>query len=237
MQIGLEHYRHRPRTLSFTCPEQVFLKNITSAEASGYYILFKEGFLDDLLPAARMPEEFPFLSVTGTPVFEVAEAELAAVVALVHKMDEEVRADRPDRAKALQLYLYLLLLEAKRAYLRRGLDRPAPVAATSALAGRFQKLVGTHFLTTRTVAGYAALLAVSPNHLNKVVKEVTGKTASDSISEMLVQEAKSLLRYTDSSIAEIAYKLDFSDPASFNRFFKGGTGETPLAWRNRHLVS
>ena len=235
MQIGLEHYRHRPRTLAFTFPGQIFFKNNISADASGYYILFKEGFLDELLPAARVPEEFPFLSMTGMPLFQVTDDELSAMVALVYKMDEEMREDRPGRVRALQLYLYLVLLEAKRGYLRQGLDKPVPVAAGPALVGRFRKLVGANFLTMRTVADYAALLAVSPNHLNKVVKEVSGKTASESISEMLVQEAKSLLRYTDSSIAEIAYKLDFSDPASFNRFFKGGTGETPLVWRNRHV--
>jgi AraC family transcriptional activator of pobA len=235
MQIGLEHYRHQPRTLSFTFPDQVFLKNNISADASGYYILFKEGFLDELLPAARLAEEFPFLSMTGTPLFQVLVEDLASIVALIYKMDEEMRGGRPGRVKAVQLYLYLALLEAKRSYLRQVLDMPAPVAAGPALVGRFRKLVGAHFLTTRTVADYAALLAVTPNHLNKVVKEVTGKTASESISEMLVQEAKSLLRYTDNSVSEIAYKLDFSDPASFNRFFKSGAGETPLAWRNRHV--
>jgi AraC family transcriptional activator of pobA len=235
MQIGLEHYRHLPRTLAFTFPDQVFFKNNISADASGYYILFHEGFLDELLPAVRLPEEFPFLSMTGVPLFQVSEDELAAIVPLCLKMDEEMQQDRPGRVRALQLYLYLVLLEAKRSYLRQGLDEPVPVAVGPALVGRFRKLVGTHFLTKRTVADYAALLAVSPNHLNKVVKEVTGKTASGSISEMLVQEAKSLLRYTDNSVAEIAYSLDFSDPASFNRFFKGGTGETPLAWRNRHV--
>ncbi len=237
MQIGLERYRHKPRTVSFTFPGQVFSKNNISADAFGYYMLFEEQFLEPLLPAARLPEEFPFLSLTGVPLFRVSEEELAALVALVQKMDEEVRGDRPDRMKAVQLHLYLILLEAKRSYVRLELDRPVVVAAAPALAARFQKLVGMHFLERRQVGDYAELLAVSANHLNKVVKAVTGKTASDSISEMLVQEAKSLLRYTDNSISEIAYKLDFSDPASFNRFFKGGTGETPLTWKNRQAGS
>lgn len=237
MQIGLERYRHRPRTLSFTFPNQIFFKNNISADAFGYYMLFKEEFLEPVIPPARLPEEFPFLSVAGVPLFGVTEEELAAIVGLVYKMDEEIRRDRPGKVKAVQLYLYLLLLEAKRSYVRQELDRPVVLAAAPALAARFQKLVGMHFLTRRQVGEYASLLAVSANHLNKVVKEVTGKTASDNISEMLVQEAKSLLRYTDSSISEIAYKLDFSDPASFNRFFKGGTGETPLAWRTRHAGS
>jgi AraC-like DNA-binding protein len=67
-----------------------------------------------------------------------------------------------------------------------------------------------------------------------MVKEVTGRTASDCIREMLVQEAKSLLRYTDSSVSEIAYRMDFSDPAAFNRWFRSAADDTPLNWRKRH---
>jgi AraC family transcriptional activator of pobA len=238
MQIGLEHYRHEPRTLGFTFPNQLFFKNNISADASGYYMLFEERFLADLLPAARLPEEFPFLSMSGVPLFLVSEAELAALVDLIGKMDAEVRQERPGRAKAIQLYLYLFLLEAKRSYQRQGLhEQSASHAGAPALAVRFRKLVGMHFLSVRQVADYAAMLAVSANHLNKVVKEQTGKTASESISEMLEQEAKALLRYTDKSIAEIAYQLDFSDPASFNRFFRGGVGETPMVWRKQHRAA
>ncbi|HLZ87315.1 MAG TPA: AraC family transcriptional regulator, partial [Puia sp.] len=218
MQIGLERYRHQPRTMSFTFPNQIFSKNNISADAFGYYMLFKASFPEDVLPAGRLQTEFPFLSTTGTPLFQLSGEELAAVVELVKKMDVEVRSDRPGRERAVQLYLYLLLLEARRSYERQGLDHPAPVPAGHGLVSRFQKLVGMHFLSRRQVAEYAELLSVSANHLNKVVKEVTGKTASDSIREMLGQEAKSLLRYTDNSISEIAYRLDFSDPASFNRF-------------------
>jgi AraC-like DNA-binding protein len=78
------------------------------------------------------------------------------------------------------------------------------------------------------------MLSVSPNHLNRVIKDNTGQTASEIIKDMLLLEAKSLLKYTDSSIAEIAYQLDFSDPASFNRFFRKITAETPLAYRSAH---
>src|SRR5579872_672870 len=108
MQIGLEHYRHEPRTLAFTIPNQIFQKNNRSADASGYYLLFEAGFLGELLPAASLPEEFPFLSLTGKQVFQITADELAAIVSLVHRMDAEIRGDRPDRAKAVKLNLYLM---------------------------------------------------------------------------------------------------------------------------------
>jgi AraC-like DNA-binding protein len=234
MQIGLENYRHQPRTIAFTFPNQIFSKNNISADAFGYYMLFRTEFLQDLLPAGRMAAEFPFLGASGIPLFQLSDEELATSIDCVEKMDRELHAERPDRDRAVQLYLYLLLLEAGRSYQRQRLDRPIAVPPGHALVSRFQRLVGMQFLTQRQVAGYAEQLSVSANHLNKAVKEVTGKTASDCIREMLAQEAKVLLRYTDSTIAEIGYRLEFSDPGSFNRFFKAETGETPLAYRNRN---
>ena len=50
MQIGLEHYTHEPRTVSFTYPNQIFSKWNISPDAFGYYLLFEEDFLSELVP-------------------------------------------------------------------------------------------------------------------------------------------------------------------------------------------
>lgn len=233
MQIGLEQYRHQPGTVACTYPNQIFSKNNISSDAFGYYLLFTPGFLDEVFPTGRLPVEFPFLHITGVPLFQLSPAELAACIDWLKKMDSEVRGDQPGRDRAVQLQLCLLLLEIRRSYERQAIGLPSQMPAGHGLVSRFQKLAGEHFLSRRQVSDYAKLLSVSANHLNKVVKELTGKTASDSIREMLAQEAKSLLRYTDSSVAEIAWRLEFGDPSSFNRFFKAVTKETPMAYRNR----
>jgi len=234
MWIGLEEYRHHPRTLSFTIPHQIFQKDNISSDAFGYYILFEAEFLEGVLPAVALAREFPFLGLLGTPVFRISEDELQRILGLVMKIDEEVQQSRTGRVKAVQLYLYLLLLEARRSYERQGLDGLRPGNAGPSLVRRYLRLVAVHYLHKRQVADYAVLLGVSANHLNRMVKEATGRTASDCIREMLVQEAKSLLRYTDSSVSEIAYQMDFSDPAAFNRFFRSAADETPLNWRKMY---
>lgn len=230
MQLGLEHFKHQPRTMSFTWPNQVFSKNNISADAFGYYILFNEDFLNELISPAGIPQEFPFFNLIGTPLFRLAPDEIDRVEQFVLKMNEELKQNRPGKQKAIRLYLYLLLLEAKRSYERQQLHT-TNATDNGYLVSHFQKLVSRHFLLKRKVTDYANLLAVSANHLNRTVKEVTGKTASESIAEMLVQEAKAVLRYTDATISEIAYELNFSEPAAFNRFFKKMTGETPLVFR------
>lgn len=235
MQIGLDHYLHQPRTLTFTFPNQIFSKSNFSKDVSGYYILFNADFLDDIIPSIQIADKFPFYDIFGTPVFRVSNSELDNIISLVMNINDELQHKKSGREKAVKMYLYLLLLEAKRSYERQRIDNADKhLSENYQLTSRFRKLVAQYYLTKRRVSDYAQMLAVSANHLNKTVKENSGQTASEAIREMLLHEAKLLLHYTDNSIAEIAYELDFSDPASFNRFFKTMTAETPLSFRTRH---
>ena len=235
IQIGLEHFKHQPRTVSFTWPNQVFSKSNISADAFGYYLLFNDNFLNDIIPSNSIPQEFPFFDYAGTPLFQISPDEINNAEQFLLKMNEELKLNRPGKEKAIQMYLYLLLLEAKRSYERQQLHVKTNATDHVYLVSHFQKLVSRHFLLKRKVTDYAGLLAVSANHLNRTVKEITGKTASESISEMLLQEAKAILKYTDASMAEIAYQLNFSEPAAFNRFFRKMTGEPPMSWRKNAL--
>ena len=231
VQLGLEKFKHRAGTLSFTFPGQVFSKDNISADTFGYYILFNADFLEELIPAGKMPVEFPFFDYSGVPFIQLQESEIAAVADFVGKIDTELRQHKQGRDKAVRMYLYLLLLEVKRSYVAQELHITATDTRNTYLVPRFKKLVSQHFLTKKRVADYAALLGVTPNHLNRTVKEVTGRTASAAIADMLVQEAKAVLRHTDAAISEISWQLNFSDPAGFNRFFREQTGQTPLSYR------
>jgi len=83
---------------------------------------------------------------------------------------------------------------------------------------------------------YAEQLHVHPNHLNSVVKRITGKTASQTVREYLTNTTKSLLRQTVLSIKEIAYRLLSKDPTHFNALFKKACGMTPQAYRHQHRL-
>ena len=87
-------------------------------------------------------------------------------------------------------------------------------------------------LSLRTPKDYADRLAVHVNHLNKVLKEVTGSTTTEIISKRLIQEAKILLKGTHWSVSEIAYTLGFDDLAHFSNYFKKQTTLTPLTFRS-----
>jgi AraC family transcriptional regulator, transcriptional activator of pobA len=151
--------------MSFTFPNEIFSKNNISADAFGYYMLFQPDFLDDLIPSLKIAYEFPFFDFLGTPLFQLSDDELNNVLALVMKINDELQHLSSGRIKAVQMYLYLILLEAKRSYERQQLQLVSESSESQIIVARFRRLVGLHYLSKRQVSDYASMLSVSPNHL------------------------------------------------------------------------
>jgi AraC-like DNA-binding protein len=64
-----------------------------------------------------------------------------------------------------------------------------------------------------------------------VLRETTGKTTTELISNRLINEAKILLKETDWNISEVAYSLGFDELSHFSHFFKKQTNLTALVFR------
>jgi len=97
---------------------------------------------------------------------------------------------------------------------------------------QFLTLLSIHFKTQHHVQFYAGALFITPGHLNKMVKESTGKTAKSFIIEALVNVSKNLLTDSNYTVAAIADELEFSSPENFGVFFKRHTGMLPTEFRS-----
>jgi len=98
---------------------------------------------------------------------------------------------------------------------------------------KFFQLVEENYQKNLTVAQYADLMALTPNHLTQTVTRLTGKTSSQIIKAKQVLEIKRLLVHTNLNITEIATRLNFPDQSYFTKFFKRETGVSPLQYRSR----
>ena len=97
---------------------------------------------------------------------------------------------------------------------------------------RFMKLLAIHFKQERKVDFYASQLCVTPKYLSSMVKKESGKTPSKWIDEVVMEEIGYLLRYSTSSIKEIAYQMNFSNISFFGKFVKRYTGVSPHHYRH-----
>lgn len=95
----------------------------------------------------------------------------------------------------------------------------------------FMRLLTKHFIEHHDIGFYAERLHITPIHLSRIVRQLTGRTVIDYVKQMLLMEASWLLQTTDLSIAAIAERLHFADQSSFGRFFTRLKGTTPKTYR------
>lgn len=233
VDIGLESFTHQQNTIHFTIPEQLFVMKNKSADLEGYYLFFTPDFMESILPNIRLKATYPFFDYPGVPFFQLSDEEAKQVTTLFFEISREIQRSLADKERAIKLIINLLLIEAKRSYLRQGLHTVLKDSKNAQLVIRYKKLVAQHFIKTRNVQEYAKMLAVSPNHLSKLIKQETGKSPGVWIDEMLIMEIKALLIYSELNISEIAYQLDFTDSSHLAKFFKRYSGMTPLEYRKK----
>lgn len=127
---------------------------------------------------------------------------------------------------ALQCLVYLLL----QVHATRVSQEPKTTASVSRQVGytqEFMQLLQLHHTRHRNIGFYADRMHISPKYLSHIIKEATGKSASDWIGEFVVREAKNMLRFTNKNVQQVAYALNFSTQSSFGKFFKHITGMSP----------
>jgi AraC-like DNA-binding protein len=231
--IGLEKYNTSRNSILFGIPGQVFSLHHFSTDFLAYYMLFTENFSNKFMLKHNRSQQFPFLSYSGLQCFQLDDKTADEIENIIFKINNEVKQYKTDGSEMIRLYIQQIILLASRNYgtvLLSSQNTPNP---HQALYNAFLKLVSEHFLTQRKVSDYAEMLHVSADHLNRAIKSCSDKTAHEHIDDMLLMEAKAYLLHTSLNIAEIAYKLEFSDPSHFNRFFKKYCALTPTDFRNK----
>lgn len=96
---------------------------------------------------------------------------------------------------------------------------------------RFIRTLGEHFRRERSVGFYARELCITPKYLTTLIRRVSGKSVSDWIDIYVTLEAKTLLRFSNRSIQEVAYALNFPNQSFFGSYFKRITGMSPTEFR------
>lgn len=168
----------------------------------------------------------PSLLLQGEPF----AAEAPAGGALFEALRGEFERSAPGRADALQAHLLLLATW----FLRQAPGAAAEGARQAlrdTLVQRYRSLLELHLRRQRRLDFYAGQLGVTPDHLSRACRAVTGLSALDLQHERLLLEARRLLAYTQATVAEAAHELGFDDPAYFSRFFARRAGLAPQAYR------
>jgi AraC family transcriptional regulator, transcriptional activator of pobA len=199
--------------------------------ANGYLIYFKKDCFSFFKP--DFETEFPFFNILHSNFFKFNQSKFKEFAPHFKEVFEayENSSDAHHTVASIKLLsLFYQLKEFTSAFNQweEGFSSPQQI-----LFQKFKQVVNNFYLEKRTIEEYAEILFVTPNHLSKSIKSISNKNALSFINERIMTEAKSIIQFTNSDIAEIAYQLNFSDPANFGKFFKKHSDLTPLEYRKK----
>lgn len=224
--IDFERFEVKPWQIYFMSPGQIHIWDF-EGEMKGYVVNFhKDLFKNTLIRTDYLSSLSFFSGLVRDGVFVVEEADRELVREILERLLSNSQGI--DYVTSSLFYLFNLL------NLRR---TPSFTAESNSynhtLLRNFLNLIEANFKTMRLPRAYAALLYITPNHLNALCKELLGQSAGELIRDRVILEAKRLLIIRDYSVAEIAYELNFNDNSYFTKFFKKVVGVTPEEFR-RH---
>ena len=216
--------------LLFAMPNQIFVPPTKTDNLKYFKVLFDENTL------ALLPQRFSFLVNplnTQTIVLDTAARECVKKVFEI--LNQLLNTDQQTDSEIILAYLNLLLSEWNTAYLEN--ESATILNANLSKFVEFKLMVETRLAEQQSINTIAEKLSLTTNSLYRLVKEHSGTSPKDFLTNRLMIEAQRKLRYSNLSVKELAYELGFNDPDYFSRLFKKSTGTSVSDFLNNQDLS
>lgn len=202
----------------------------------GHFCVFTKEFMSRSKTAVTL-DELPIFQPHTDFIFELSEEQAKGIEAIFFKMHNEIQSDYAFKYDLIRNYLMELIHTGQK--LKPIAASTVDHNASTRITTLFLELLERQFpiasisqsLQLKTAKDYADTLNIHVNHLNKVLKDATGRTTTAIIASRVAEEARILLRQSDWSISEIAFCLGFEEVAHFSNFFKKQAGLSPLQFK------
>lgn len=222
--IDFKQYPIYPGTIFFVSPGQVHQVELSSTP-KGYVLLFTEDFLlQNGIPVDFMNDLKLFYACDEVKAIHPDKGSSERLTGYITQIMAEYGSEESFRYEGISAWLKLFLIECKRI---KSLEFPAEkIEHTQAarLINDFKEKVEAHYARKHKVNDYAAMMAITSNYLNEVIKSETGMSAKEFIQNRIILEVKRLAVYSEKTSKEVAYELGFDDPGHFSKFVKLNAG-------------
>lgn len=231
ININLQEYKLIPKHVATITANSFMQITEISKDFKGYLIAISQGFLDysqDFkigLAMINQTREYPLAPLSDSNMQDAIDI----YTMMKRKLREPNFKYKEQVAKNLLNILRYNGLQAIVEYL--GKKRPLITNRKEDMLNQFITIVRDNYKTERQLSFYSTQMGVTPKYLSTVIKEISGKYATDWINEYILLEAKALLKNSDMTIKEICMGLNFSSMSVFTKYFKQNTGYTPKEYR------
>lgn len=220
-------------SIIFISPFQKREWNLNREDLDFVVLVFQEDFLNDFFSDKLFTYRLLYFYQLEFPLnMQIDEVLIERYYALLAEIKSELVKTRFDSVHIIRSLIYYLLQKLNREYTEK--YHLALEKNQNNEAFQFKQLIEIHINEKQRINDYVELLKVNRIALNKAVKEQFNVTASHLLKQRLLVEIKDYLIHSKLTVAEIAFKLNFSEPNHLMRFFKNQTGITTTDFLNEY---
>lgn len=221
----------------FATPKIPYRYTPQAKTQSGYFCVFTKEFMSKS-KTGLLIDDLPIYQPNSDFVYQLSDEQYLEMETIFRKMDSELSSNYEFKYDLLRNYVLELIHSGQK------LKPIQSTSGTSNAANRITSLFiellerqfpiesDTQEMKLKTAVDFAHTLGIHVNHLNKVLKENTGRSTTEIINGRIAEEAKILLKQTQWNVSAISFALGFEEVAHFSNFFKKHTKLSPLKYRN-----
>ncbi len=229
--VDFRDHAVRDRSIFIVAPGQIHFWAV-EPNTTGFLFNFNAEIFAGAPGGASAQDEQLRLRVQGCPAFYPDAAQARAIDGIIELIAAEYCQPGPDSTQVVTHLFQVLLLRILRIEQPDEVSRPGTAIG---LAQRFCMHVERQFRHSCAIVFYAEILHVSERTLAEATKRALGKTPKEIVQDRLLLEAKRLLIHSDMAVADIAFHLNFEDPAYFGRFFRKRAAMSPGEFKKAML--
>ncbi len=225
-EIDFNSYEIKPGTIFLLAPGQTHHWEL-SEDIDGYIFSHTSNFYD-LHYSHNRVHQFPFFfSIQNTPCLVLDKNKQQDIEMLFKKLFEEYLSSEAFQQQMILSYIDIIYVALSRLYLLENSQKIIKANSYSEKFQQFESLLEKNYIEEKSPSQYAAMMNISPKHLNRITKTVIDKTASEVITDRIILEAKRRVLHTKNNFSEIATSLGYEDYAYFSKLFKKASGLAP----------
>lgn len=231
---NLQEFRLKKDSLFIFSPKHI-LQVQSNNRFKAHLIVIAPDFLKRInIDTKRMTPLF--LQFGSLPCMELTHAESQSLRSFISMVEQELKGSETDFSSEIIGGLIAATIykvgDILTHYLTEHPEVDSPIHNRAEEYFRqFTELLGEHYKHERSVGFYARQLCITPKYLTTLIKRISGKSVSEWIDNYVILEAKTLLKYSNMSVQEIAYYLNFPNQSFFGSYFKRNAGMSPSQYK------
>ncbi|MFI3322284.1 MAG: helix-turn-helix transcriptional regulator [Rikenellaceae bacterium] len=231
--VDMKQYKIKVNDLVVAFPHSYVHAIHTSDDFDG--VIFGVN-IDTLISTDISNRSFYLIKISQNPCISLKEEETQKILRIRdYFLNENINGYHPLRKEIDEAILKIMIYEIAAFYHHSTPNIEQKKTRDNIIFNNFIIKLYSDKNNNRSLDYFAAEQSVTPSHLSKVIKRVTGRSGSDWISSYTIVKIKRLLQDKDMPILIIADTLGFPNASFLSQYFKKQTNQTPREYRTEYF--